>query len=108
MLRRECVIYWLLVIGCVVGPMSGCADKNKKPVTIQPRYTTLPEKKVPPFLKDTILARCDLTNTEPMLISGYGLVVNLEGTGSTIAPNTVRQYIYDLMIKRKWGSSLSG
>src|SRR5881275_1926040 len=87
----------------------GCSSGNKREkVVIQPRYKELPAKQVPDFLKDTIMARCDLTNTKPFLVSGYSVAVNLAGTGSSEAPNLVREYIYNEMIKHKWGSSLSG
>ncbi len=95
----------LAVVGVFI---VGCADKKKDKVVIAPRYKELPAKKVPLVFKDSVLERCDLTNTEPFLVSGYSVVVNLAGTGDSVAPNKVREYIYNEMIKHKWGSSLSG
>jgi hypothetical protein len=86
-----------------------CSNSNKrKPITLAPRYSALPPKTVPAVFKDTILEKCDLIRTEPFLVSGYGLVVNLNNTGDTKAPNAVRDYIVKEMDKHKWGSSLVG
>src|SRR5207302_9931992 len=80
----------------------------KQSASNQCRYTSLPAKKVPAYLKDSVLERCDLINTGPFLVSGYSVVVNLGATGDSTAPNLVRQYIVNEMVKHKWGSSLSG
>ncbi|MEO6434937.1 MAG: flagellar basal body P-ring protein FlgI [Tepidisphaeraceae bacterium] len=92
------------------GLMQGCSNKKKDGprVKLPDRYTTLPPRKVPAFLKDTILEKCDLINTEPFLVSGYSVVVNLDNTGDGDAPNRVRDYIVKEMFKHKWGSALSG
>src|SRR5207253_5509509 len=39
-------------------------------------------------------------------VSGFGLVSNLDGTGNSDAPSTVRDYIIKEMGKHKWGSKL--
>ena len=102
-----------LLNGCacgllLVGLAAGCqSTKKKKPTTIPARYATLPLKKVPPVFKDSLLERCDLMNTEPFLVSGYSVAVNVDG-GDGQAPNLVRQYIVNEMVKHKWGSTLSG
>ncbi|MGB7157504.1 MAG: flagellar basal body P-ring protein FlgI [Tepidisphaeraceae bacterium] len=83
---------------------SGCSRKvkNKAPVS---RYTALPEKKVPEFLKDTIFERTELANADPYLISGFGLVANLDGTGNSDAPNAVRDYMIKQMQQHRFGSA---
>ena len=85
---------------------TGCAKQpdDGMRVKLPERYTKLEPKKVPAFLKDTILEQCDLINTEPFLVSGYSVVVNLDNTGDTQAPNLVREYIVKEMFKHKWGS----
>src|SRR5688572_21344878 len=90
--------------------VAGCNNKPRvdEKVKIPPRYVALPAKKVPEVFKDTVYEKCDLINTEPFLVSGYGFVSNLNGTGDTIAPNAVREYMVKEMIKHKWDSSLSG
>ena len=88
--------------------VAGCNSKPKVDPrkAIPSRYTALPQKKVPEVFKDTIYEKCDLINTEPFLVSGYGFVSNLNGTGDTTAPNAVREYMVKEMIKHKWDSSL--
>jgi hypothetical protein len=66
---------------------AGCAGKPKvKGVPLPARYTSLPAKKVPAVFKNTIFEKCDLINTEPFLVNGYGFISNLNGTGSCEAP----------------------
>ena len=98
----------LICVGVVAALVFGCSGKPKvdKRVAIEPRYTALPAKKVPEIFKDTVYEKCDLINTEPFLVSGYGFVSNLNGTGDTTAPNAVREYMVKEMIKHKWDSSL--
>src|SRR6188472_4417882 len=98
----------LLLCGAVVAGL-GCSSKPKvnQKIAIPPRYTTLPGKKVPAAFKDTIYEKCDLINTEPFLVSGFGFVSNLNGTGDSAAPNAVREYMVKEMIKHKWDSSLT-
>ena len=90
----------LVIAGCSGKPR---VDPRKQ---IPSRYTALPQKKVPEVFKDTVYEKCDLINTEPFLVSGYGFVSNLNGTGDTTAPNAVREYMVKEMIKHKWDSSL--
>jgi hypothetical protein len=94
------VVAALVVAGCNSTPK---VDPRR---VIEPRYTALPAKKVPDIFKDTVYEKCDLINTEPFLVSGYGFVSNLDGTGDTSAPNAVREYMVKEMIKHKWDSSL--
>lgn len=117
-MRRSSPIHsvrWMLTLSAcaalAVGTLYGCSGNKKKKgprVEVPPIYRTLAAKKVPAFLKDTILEKCDLTNIEPFLVSGYGLVSNLNNTGDSQAPNAVRDYMVKEMVKHKWGSSLSG
>jgi len=95
------------VMGCGGGSNNSSAN-NGTPST-QPivHYPTLPSKKVPDYLKGTILEFSDLGNTEPELVSGYGLVVNLEpGAGDTKASQVIRDYMIKEMAKRGFGSAL--
>ncbi len=95
------VIAGVIAVGCNSKPK---VDPKKQ---IPSRYTALPAKKVPDIFKDTIYEKCDLINIEPFLVSGYGFVSNLSGTGDTTAPNAVREYMVKEMIKHKWDSSLT-
>ncbi|HBS28211.1 MAG TPA: hypothetical protein DEB06_01890, partial [Phycisphaerales bacterium] len=44
----------------------------------------------PSVLRNTIMAQSSLRGMEPVLVSGYGLVVGLDGTGSRDVPGPVR------------------
>src|SRR5688572_27289846 len=78
----------------------GCARKVEKKAPIS-RYPTLPEKKVAPILQDTVLHRTEVGNTDPYLVSGYGLVTNLDHTGGSEAPTAVRDYMVKQMLQHR-------
>src|SRR4051794_25063864 len=111
MLRPRFIRVFTVVaaVALTAGLAVSCSEKKKpdRRVSLPTRYATLPAKNVPALFKETILEKCDLVNTEPFLVSGYGLVVNLDNTGDTAAPNAVRQYMVKEMDKHKWGSSLT-
>jgi len=66
---------------------TGCQQDKKQPVS---KYPILGKRPVPGFMKGTVYETTDLENTNPFLISGWGLVVNLDGTGgSDQVPNVV-------------------
>ena len=81
-----------------------------KPVAPPPKpqspYVDLGPKDVPEFMKGTIWEQTDLSNSSPARVSGFGLVVNLDGTGDTRAPNPVRDYMIKQMEKHGFGSSM--
>jgi hypothetical protein len=108
--RRRRLAAFLLAAGLATVAVVGCSSEPKvdKKVQIPARYTALPAKKVPDVFKDTVYEKCDLINTEPFLVNGYGFVSNLDGTGSCEAPNAVRDYMVKEMMKHKWDSRLSG
>jgi len=87
--------------------MFGCASKAKPTEqAVVPRYQQLPPKQVPEWLRGSVFEQVDMTNTDPYLVSGFGLVVNLDRTGSDAnIPSSVRQYMSNQMIKRGVGSS---
>src|SRR3954470_16052386 len=86
---------------------SGCASKPQAAPVKPPKYATLPLKEVPAYLKYTILDHTDLIETEPKLISGFGVVAHLHNTAdNTLIPQTVRGYIIREMVKRGFGSKL--
>jgi len=100
-LARICALaVVLLAVGCSSG-------KKKPPPKPVEKYATLPPKKVPDFLKSTIYERVDLVDTEPLAVSGFGLVAHLQGTGdNTLVPTAVRAYMLNQMVKRGFGSKL--
>ncbi|HEY0008504.1 MAG TPA: flagellar basal body P-ring protein FlgI [Tepidisphaeraceae bacterium] len=84
--------------------LTGCTQKPVAPPA--PVQARLPQKEVPEFLKGSIWEQVDVANVEPMRVSGFGLVVNLSGTGDTRAPNPVREYMIKQMQKHGFGSSV--
>jgi hypothetical protein len=94
---------------CVAGVLACGLAASCTPVKPEPPpqlRPTLPKKEVADFLKGTIWEYVDLANAEPMRVSGFGLVVNLDGTGDTRAPNSVRDYMIKQMQKHGFGSSV--
>ncbi|MEM6314467.1 MAG: flagellar basal body P-ring protein FlgI, partial [Planctomycetota bacterium] len=93
----------LLVLICVTAALAGCARTQKAEEPNQ-RYPRLPLREVPEFLAGTIYQQVDLRNTGALQVSGYGLVVNLDGTGDSTAPIAVREYIEKEIVRRGFGS----
>lgn len=100
----------VLILCALAAGTGGCEPKKKQApaVSLTPRYQTLPSRQVPAFLKDTILERCEVYNNRPFVVSGYGLVANLRGTGDCFAGTAVREYIRMMMIKRGFGNMQLG
>lgn len=70
---------WCLVPACGSGP-------RKKPRAPD----RVINKDTPAVLRDCILAQATLRGTQPILVSGYGLVVGLNSTGGGDAPGPIR------------------
>jgi hypothetical protein len=70
----------------------GCKP-DPPPPHEEPRWPILPMAAVPDFMHGTLFERIRFTNTDLMPVYGYGLVVNLHGTGDCTAPSWVRDYI---------------
>lgn len=101
LLRYRPILAGLVLAGTGIG----CNQAPIKPDPIPARYSAIPPREVPEYLRGTILQIADLAETQPKLMSGFGLVVNLEGTGDSAAPNPVREYMLKEMTKRGFGSS---
>ncbi|MDB5327617.1 MAG: flgI [Phycisphaerales bacterium] len=96
-----------VITGVVLSIAAGCGPT--KPIDPpKPMYSDLGPKEVPDFLKNTVWQQTDLANSSPLRVSGFGLVVNLDGTGDTRAPNPVREYMIKQMQKHGFGSSMAG
>lgn len=54
---------------------------------------------VPAVLRGTVGAEASLSGDEPIIMTGYGLVVGLNGTGSNDVPLTVRTQMIDQMTR---------
>ncbi|GJQ29844.1 MAG: hypothetical protein HBSAPP03_17280 [Phycisphaerae bacterium] len=71
----------------VVGVLWGCGGGGEKPrpVAVRPIVT----RDVHPLFRGTIGAESELRGVQPVLVSGLGLVVGLNGTGGDILPEGV-------------------
>lgn len=84
----------------------GCAAEKPKPRPLQ--YQKFDKRPVPPFMQGTIYENTFLQNDSPFLVSGWGLVVNLNGTGgSEQAPNVVKAFMRKQLEVKGFGSTLS-
>jgi flagellar basal body P-ring protein FlgI len=68
--------------------LTGCEDDTPPPST--PPAATY---KGPAYLNGTVGSLTSLRGYEPLYVSGYGLVVGLEGTGSTSTPTYIRSWM---------------
>jgi hypothetical protein len=86
---------------CFLALATGGGGCNTKvtPKVPPSRYQTLGLKTVPPYLKDTIFERTDVTNTNALPVNSYGLVVNLRHSGDSKAPPPVRDFIIKEMYR---------
>ena len=95
------------VVALLAALAAGCTPT--KPIEPpKPQYSDLGPKDVAGFLRNTVWQFVDLGNTTPLRVSGYGLVVNLDGTGDTRAPTAVRDFMLSQMQKHGFGSSAAG
>lgn len=90
----------LLVAGC-----RGTADKPDP----EPRYRNFgPKQDFPEYFAGTVLETVDVAGIEPAIISGYGLVANLENTGRDDGiPSKVRESVMRTAVARGVGSELT-
>ena len=63
---------------------------------------------VPPILQGTISSEAILDGYDPVVVHGYGLVVGLNGSGSSDIPPAVRAHMIAMAARRGIGSESSG
>ncbi len=80
----------------------------KKPTVIKANpIPQAPALRGPAFLHGTVGSLTTLRGYQPLLVSGYGVVVNLPGTGSADVPAYLRQWLLNEMRKKGIGSPSS-
>ena len=85
--------------------LAGCQQDPPKPKL--PTYPVIDTRPVPPFMNGSIYQITNLQNDQPFVVSGWGLVVNLQGTGgSTQVSNNVKAYMAKEMERKGFGSKL--
>ena len=93
------------VMGALLLAAVGCTQPTPK--ARPPKYPTIGKRPVPAFMQGTIYEATNLQNDQPFLVSGWGLVVNLDRTGgSHQVPNSVKTYMIKEMEKKGFGSKL--
>ncbi len=94
----------LLALGMML-TVGGC-EQTQSPARA-PGVAPMPTYTGPAYLRGTIgsLVRLRPGTDRPQLVSGYGIVVNLNGTGSTSVPPALRQAMINQMKKYGLGSA---
>lgn len=76
-----------VLVTCLALVPGGC-DSGPKKRAREPDKVII--KDTPAALRDCIMAQATLRGIQPILVSGYGLVVGLNGTGGGDAPGPIR------------------
>lgn len=77
--------------------ISGCSTPTRQQANTPPPGPTY---RGPDYLRGTVGSLTQLRNDRPLLVSGYGLVVGLHGTGSNQVPAFLRGFMLNEMRKR--------
>ncbi len=96
----------LVLAGVALGltALNGCAGRgDKKPVAVQPTI----QRDVPQMLRGTVGSMSSFRGIEPVLVSGIGIVVGLNGTGGDLLPDSVKATIEREMGLRGIGTAES-
>ena len=82
-----CVVGMSLVASMATAlPSCGSSEKNRpKAIEVQPAVV----RDVPQVLRGMIGSEADIRGVQPILVSGYGLVVGLNGTGGDVLPDSI-------------------
>lgn len=94
----------LLVAALVAWPIAGCSQPRR----VRPAEVVAPPRDVPAFLRGTIGAETVLRGTEPILVSGLGVVVGLNGTGGGEIPPAIARTLEREMALRGVGKAADG
>ncbi len=97
-----------IVIALVAAFAAGCGADTSRPAPRARQPETLITRDVPSVLRDTIGAQTGLSGAEPILVSGYGLVVGLNNTGSGDIPGPIRAIMEREMSLMGIGRELGG
>ncbi len=78
--------YQLMALGAAaLMLLAGCSSKPKASA----RNVQVETREIPTLLRGTVGAEVEFRGVEPVLVSGYGLVVGLNGTGGDVLPDSV-------------------
>lgn len=96
------------VLALLVTILVGCAEDTSRPAPRARQPEGLITRDVPSVLRDTVGAQTGLSGAEPILVSGYGLVVGLNNTGSGDVPGPIRAIMEREMSMMGVGRELGG
>ena len=102
----------LKCIGVVGGAISGVSwflwlggCSQPKTVGKPPAVAPPPTFTGPSFLRGTVGSLVRIRGFEPMLVSGWGFVTQLDGTGDTTAPSFIKRWMIQRMSVQGLGSA---
>lgn len=95
----------LIVTLVVMASNGGCGEKT---VESRPAPPPPPTYSGPAFLRTTVGSQVSVVGYQPVLVSGFGLVVNLQGTGSPDCPPQLRQMMINEMSRGGFGKESLG
>lgn len=84
--------------------LSGCGGEKRKPIDVKPTVV----RDVPPPLRGTVGSEVSFAGVEPVLVSGIGLVVGLNGTGGKPLPDQIQATMEREMGLRGIGKATTG
>lgn len=88
----------LLLALALLVTAAGCSSNDTPPPRAR-EVRPLVERDLPNVLRGTVGSEVTLRGTDPALVSGYGLVVGLNGTGSKEIPAGIRAYMETEMMR---------
>jgi len=77
----------LTLAAALSAPLTGCGGGTPQPVQFQSSPVVV--RDVPEILRNTIGSEATIGGVEPVLVSGYGFVVGLHGTGGEPLPERI-------------------
>lgn len=95
----------MLWSGCADSMLIEKADRSKRDTNITKRNF---EIDVQPIMRGTVASETAFLGDEPTIVRGYGLVVDLKGTGSRIMPAPIRAFMLQEMARRGIGDAATG
>lgn len=88
----------------ILALLPGCGGEKAKPIDVKPTVV----RDIPPPLRGTVGSEVTFAGIEPVIISGIGLVVGLNGTGGKPLPDQVQATMEREMGLRGIGKATTG
>ncbi len=90
----------LVLLAALALGLAGCRAKQAGPA---PAASSGATYRGPSYLNGTVGSLTQTRHNRPLIVTGYGLVVDLAGTGSSEVPQELRQWMINDMTKRGVG-----